>query len=128
MSIANLTPEAYQEAISKAQEDGFVVVQGSPTFLLLDLDDPASEQQYNRVLPLLQQNLAAIEYERWASKSGKLHILVQLSLPLPITTRIALQAVLGSDSVREMLSILAVSQGVEEPSLLFKPSQKHSLL
>lgn len=124
------SPEEYwtlevAAAVEQAESNGFTVVHSDPTHLLLDLDTASSVAQYNRVLPILQRHIAATEKRRWLSKSGNLHVVLELDEALPIEQRLLLQAALGSDGVREVLSLIRSKAGIKEPSKLFKPAYKH---
>lgn len=119
--MSSIAPN-YDEASAKATADGFTVYRSEPSVLLLDLDTEASVKQYAKVRPVLEQTITVLEEERWASKSGNLHIRLVLEGNLEPLHRFALQAALGSDGVREALSIAYLLEGVEEPSLLFRPN------
>ena len=110
------------EAIAKAVSDGFEVVPSDDRTLLLDLDDKSAEAEYERMLPIVQQHLPLVETGRWNSKSGGLHVKLNIGEALPAADRLLLQACLGSDGTREFLSLLRVHQGYQNPSLLFKPN------
>jgi hypothetical protein len=55
------------------------------------------------------------------SKSGKRHVTVHLGESLPAPTRILLQACLGSDRRRELLSYVGLLRGQGNPILFFRP-------
>lgn len=105
----------------QAKTDGFTVVNPAPDVLLLDLDSDAQEAQYNAMLPFVAAYLEGTkERERWRSKSGKhWHVVVQLPFGIDMASRIALQAALGSDPKREILSIALL----HSPSCLFRPQE-----
>lgn len=117
-----LGPQAVANAAEQAIEQGFEVVRSNERRLLLDLDDQPAVEAYCRVRPLLSEHFGFTTSTTWASKSGKgSHVVIELERPLPFITRIALQAALGSDGKRELLSIIRMYHGCEEPSMLFKP-------
>lgn len=112
---------------------GLVVFHSRPDLLMLDVDDP--DQKAVVLDRLLSFNREAPLYVRdslWTtSKSGKgLHLYVVLSEGLREGERLALQAALGSDPVRELLStirhLLRVAADdpfdpkLQEPSVLFE--------
>lgn len=124
-NLRRKTEKAIAEAISK----NMTVTYGSPTTLLLDLDldkDPQAEKTYKENLLMLQEFVAVIELQRWRSKSGNLHVVVQLPYPLPITERLLLQAVLGSDLKRELLGYLKLYDGSDQHNVLFRPGGNHA--
>ncbi len=116
-----LTVETDQ-AIEKAESEGFEVVKGDSTHLLLDLDTVAQKDQYTALFSMFDQKYGgACEEARWLSKSGNLHVVVKTTQEFEPMARLVLQAVLGSDPKREMLGVRRVQAGIEHFSLLFKP-------
>jgi hypothetical protein len=108
------------ENIAEAAQK-FDIVQGSPTTLLLDLDTPEALAQFERVLPKIHDNFGVTGVQTWRSKSGNTHKVVALACALTADIRVALQASLGSDGVKEALSVQRFLNGCEEPSVLFRP-------
>lgn len=115
-----LTPERLEYDLRKAAET-FDVVRSRPDLLLIDLDTPEAAAQFERVLPKVRDHFGVERVETWPSKSGNTHAAVTLSKGQPIWVRLALQAALGSDGVREVLGLTRVRNGCEEPSALFRP-------
>lgn len=122
MSEGSLSPEKFAEDIADAA-DRFDVVQSTATTLLLDLDTPEALVQFDRVLPKLAENFGPIQIDEWKSKSGNTHAKITLSSEFPIAIRLALQAALGSDGIREVLAVKRMLNGCVEPSVLFKPKE-----
>jgi hypothetical protein len=89
--------------------------------LQIDLDTPASIEQYNRMMAGFKDQLKLEEIDSWASKSGNRHVIVRFPKTLSSEMRIALQACLGSDPKREILSLMRVMSGSKYTSVLFKP-------
>jgi len=116
--------QSFQKAIDEARLAGFEVIQSSETRLLLDLDHESNLKQCAMMLSRIGPLYDLKEQARWISKSriGQ-HVVVSCK-PLPFMTRVALQACLGSDPVREALAVFLFQEGTEEPSVLFKPPQK----
>lgn len=124
MSHENSPPtrEAMVDAIGRARVEGFIVHRGTPRTLLLDLDTEAAKAQFHRVFETLAQMYDVTGVSMWASKSGNLHVRVGVKAAMSVTTRLALQASMGSDGIREILAHYRhVYEGVDEPSLLFRP-------
>ena len=115
------TPGAFEEAKHEARNKGFHVVECDDYTLLLDLDDEESKKQYSKMLPFFINLLGAKEYQRWDSKSGNLHVIVRLPKAFPLSERLAFQAILGSDPKRELFSMIGAVNGIQNPSILFKP-------
>lgn len=117
------TQAALDNAIAQAEVDGFEVVTAAPDVLLLDLDSPAAEAQFARVLPVVTEKFRVIEQTWWPSKSGNRHVRLRLAEDHAPAVRYALELALGSDGVRGALEIVQMYAGCEEPSILFKPER-----
>ena len=116
------TLEEFEASKAAARRRGFEIIEGGPRTLLLDLDSDEALRTYEEMLDLAHQYFGAKEKERWRSKSGKgWHIILETDVSLIGAERIALQACLGSDLKRELLSVADFASGIEEPSVLFKP-------
>ena len=113
-----------EQAIEAAEKEGFEIVRATNTTLLLDLDDGQSQDTYKRVRRTIEGLFGLKEQDRWPSKSGEgIHVVLSCK-PMVAAHRIALQACLGSDKVRESLVIGMLLDGVENPTVLFKPGKK----
>lgn len=121
MSGGSLCPTTLALAINEARQEGFVVEQSNDTTLLLDLDSEHAEAQFLRVLPIVDEHYGVKSVDRWASKSGNKHVKIVLHEPHDPGIRFALQACLGSDGVREVLTLVQMRNGCVEPSVLFRP-------
>jgi hypothetical protein len=120
VSDLGLTPAVFKREMEEAAEK-FDVVQSDATSLLLDLDTPEALAQYQRVLPKLLDNYDVVSTQSWLSKSGNTHVRIELGREMTLPERLALQAALGSDGVRELLSLRRFHNGIAEPSRLFRP-------
>lgn len=107
--------------ITTAEMNGFTIIRGNENTLLLDLDTPAGNVQYETMLQMVDSKFGVLSIESWKSKSGHKHVKLLIRESLPAAQRIALQAVLGSDPKRETFGVYKLTKGVPEPSLLFKP-------
>lgn len=122
--MSDLT-ESAEKASGKALEAGFTVYRSEPHLLLLDLDDHAALERFHKLFPWFQEKFpAAFIEDFWTSKSGNFHYIVSLGTSLPIEERLILQAALGSDPKREILAVFRLHEGIDEPSLLFRPPPK----
>lgn len=119
----NFTDEYVQK---KAKELNCDVMYGDPHTLLLDIDSDAAWEQFQRQLPIVCEfyNVVDNSYEVLPSKSGNRHVIVRLDATLPLTERLMLQATLGSDPRRELLSAAGFMSGQENPVVLFRPKTK----
>lgn len=113
-------------ALEKAKEQNADVVYSDPRTLLLDLDTDEGEAQYARNLPIVQEYYQVRETLSWTSKSGvHRHVMLEIGQDLSLPDRVLLQAILGSDPKREMLSMIRVAaEPGRDPntmSMLFRP-------
>lgn len=75
--------------------------------LFLDLDSTEAYEAFNQRLGTLQQYMeATVTSDRPSKTRGHRHVVVRLGRRVTAAERIALQAGLGSDPLRELLSTL----------------------
>lgn len=117
-----------EDPIIVAAAKGLVVVLPGPRELQLDIDDGESEETMTSMLAALANNGDYFTVDkRTKSAGGNTH--VYLTIPagwedLTPTLRVALQACLGSDRHRELLSLLRIVRNVPRPaSCLFEVRQ-----
>lgn len=104
-------PPNSKSAFDKAAASNMVVRLPEPNQLQIDIDDAGAYQVFQKHLCTLQSHWVVIGVEEHPSKSrgDKKHITVTLKEPVKSDTeRILLQAVLGSDGLRELLSYVQV--------------------
>lgn len=110
------------EDIRRAEENGCTVVYPEGTHLLLDLDSVEDKVRFKKTFDLLKAKLDAKILDKWISKGGTgRHVVIQVNRTLSHVERIALQAALGSDGKREIISLIRLWGGKPHPSLLFRP-------
>lgn len=127
-SDIDASPEKAQEVIAAAKADGMEVVHSDSKTLLLDIDNgkkglqwlDAQLKVFNHEAPTYKLQVS----EKYTSSGGGLHVIVESKRPISIVDRLLLQAVLGSDLRRELISYLKYLGGVEDAdvSVLFKPN------
>lgn len=110
--------------ITEARLLGFEVVFGDETHLLLDIDQPELPMVFHSLMAMAYDRFGAHIEAQWKSKSGNTHVAISLAFPMSMVERIALQAMLGSDPRKEMMSLCSHHIGVDNPVLLFKPPPK----
>ena len=128
--IKDVAKEAYeggQPIADKAFEKGLVAVLPNENELFLDIDTDEDYKIFLFHRTLLGERFFAYpEYECIPSSSGLPHRHIIVTLPFKVTQdqRIALQAALGSDRKRELLSICesidAECENHETPVTLFE--------
>lgn len=119
--VYSWSSDGYDAAVERALEAGHHVIKGDDYQLQLDLDDDQAVHRANSMMKMVSDLFGVMSVEDWRSKSGHTHRLISLEKPLPVASRIALQAALGSDPRRELLGIRGLVAGVEDPNLLFRP-------
>lgn len=109
---------AYQEA----EDDGLVVVLPTDTQLQLDIDDNRAYAIYTALVPVVDRYYTVLSVLDEPSRSGlpKRHITLTLARPVGVFERIAIQACMGSDRVRELLGVIQAMQGDPHPTLFLE--------
>ncbi len=114
-----------QRAIEEALINNLLVVYPAEDELQIDIDNEHSYLVYVKQMDIMKKYLGAIETKVEASRSGlpKRHITVKLNHSVTMLERIALQACLGSDRVRELLSLVQYQNGDPHPVLFLEKGQ-----
>jgi hypothetical protein len=110
-------------AYHQAELNGHVVVLPKDNELLIDIDSDAAEQLFHKQLTKVNEYVGVSTWTATPSKSGepeRKHIIVQLQRSIAQIERIVLQAVLGSDLRRELLSYCRWTIGDPQPTLFFE--------
>lgn len=114
-----LTTLKQEENCAAAEAAGLSVVKADDYTLQLDIDSADALNEFYARWDKFNKWFAG-EPIITRSKSNKWHITIKTLVPLSVETRIAIQACLGSDYVREMLCILRVIYNVPDPVILFE--------
>jgi hypothetical protein len=111
-----------QRAINEAKEKGLLVVFPAENELQIDIDNEHSYQMYVKQMDIVTKYVGVESFIEHPSKSGlpKRHITVRLKSPVTMIERIALQACLGSDRVREVLGYVQYKNGDPNPVLFLE--------
>lgn len=139
--------EIREHSFSAAREDGCEVIVASASQIQLDIDQPwpawasfdsnsdeagmsvlnilaaTAGDRVRDVLARLLEFVVILKWEAWASSSNNTHIMLTCSREFTPCERVALQSILGSDPMREMLNLRRVWCGAEDPIALFKPKK-----
>ena len=110
-------------AFRKAEEQDLEIVYPKINELQLDIDNQEAYDYFHQNKWILEKWFGIRAITERVSKSGgdKRHITVELGTALTTTTRILLQAVMGSDRKRELLSYIMYAKGGEKkPTLLLE--------
>jgi len=112
--------ETRQQYVDKMTELGYKIYYPENNELLIDIDTKEQYEQFKAKFSRLVKEFEDTTYSIIVSKSGypHQHIIVKMGFDLNNSERIALQAILGSDPIREMLSLFRHFNVDPFPSLL----------
>lgn len=118
----NLVCPSSKRAIDEAAKLGMDVVFPKDNQLQIDIDNNESYALYEGVRDVIAHHYGILQEEIHASKSGgeKRHLTITLLRVIDNMERIALQAALGSDRKRELLSIIQEVNGDDHPVLFLE--------
>lgn len=116
-SDPNETRDAY---VKRVEAEGFKVVFPADDELQVDIDNETHYDAFKRSWEIFSRDEPGATMEEHPSKSGlpSRHVTITLPYIVDEWQRIALQAALGSDPVRELLSAMRLQNGVR-PATLF---------
>ncbi len=111
-----------RDAEEVAAKRGLVIDRPKSNELFIDIDDAASLRVFHATVGILGALVTAFDRKPSPSgREGRFHIRVTLSRPVTgDIERIALQALLGSDRLHEVLSWRAVQAGQRDVTLFFE--------
>ena len=124
---SGLFPLESKFAYETADQFDLNVVLPKPNELQIDIDNKTSMETFNRALPVIESRFGDVKIEKQHSKSGgeKYHITVSMEKNIMSDTeRVILQACLGSDPVREILSYYRILDGETPVSMFFEKKVK----
>lgn len=111
-------------AFEQAERDGNLeVILPAANELQIDIDNEDNEQFFHQNLPKVSEYVGVYTWEEGPSRSGepeRKHITVKLNRDVTPLERILLQAVLGSDLRRELLSYCRWTIDDPHPTLFFE--------
>lgn len=112
-----------EHAAKAAKEKGLVIVLPKANELFIDIDDAEGLARFEKFFPKVRELIEVERHHIRPSPSGEkdhYHITVVFAHALFDYERIALQAILGSDPMREVLSWQRQRNGQENPTLFFE--------
>lgn len=120
--------ESSEEFIKRIEDEGFKVVYPKSNELFIDIDSEKQLETFNSHFNRLHNEFNDMKRIYYPSKSGfpRTHIIVTMPFNMSNLERIAWQAVLGSDPVRELLSMIRLTNGLEHPTLFCEPKEKNN--
>ena len=110
-------------AFEQAKKNGWDVALPKNNQLFVDIDNTQDLVRFYKLRDTLLQNWGILSTTINPSKSGipdRMHIVVNLAEQIDPITRIALQACMGSDRTREILSLVRVKTGDPHPTLFME--------
>lgn len=116
------------DAARGAQARGNVIVYPEDNELFIDIDSEQHFNTFRECWAIFKQHCASAEYIERSSPSGEkfhYHVVVKLPFMVDATERIAMQAALGSDPKREILSLVRLLLKGDTKATLFyeKPAK-----
>lgn len=111
-----------EKAFEKAQQENLDIVFPKDNELQIDIDNEHSYILFLNQLTILAKYLQLLNVEEHPSKGGSpgRHITVRLGKSFTPLERLALQAMLGSDRIRELLGFIRLYRGEQHPTLFFE--------
>ena len=114
-----------QRAINQAQIEGLEAIYPQHNELQIDIDNEHSYMLLKNQLHIVNKFIGFYNYKETPSKSGKpwkKHITLTFGYGVTFTNleRVGLQAMLGSDRVRELLSYVQAQSGDPHPTLFLE--------
>lgn len=116
-----------QNAIDRAQRENLIVVFPKDNQLFIDLDNEHSYLLFKKQWDIFKKYVdLEATFGELPSKSGlpKRHITINLSYFINELERLAFQAMLGSDRVRELLGYVQMKNGDPHPTLFLEAKPK----
>jgi hypothetical protein len=100
---------------------GCDIVAATDSQLFVDIDTEDQFEMFKKQVQMFEKHFAMRGLEVRPSKQGlpHRHVVVELAGPMPLVTRIALQACLGSDAARELISMKRALAGEKENVVVF---------
>jgi hypothetical protein len=95
-----------QDYIDRMVTNGFSMVYTRPNVLLLDLDGPEAMMQLTRNFDSFRKSYPVCKTRTWESQNHGRHVEITLQKDMDFLERLICQTYLGSDTVKEYLSML----------------------
>jgi hypothetical protein len=116
-----------EHAFAQAELSGNKVILPAPHELFVDIDNEEADATFHKNLNKVDQYVGVTGHTWKYSKSGspeRKHYVVELARDVEPVERMLLQAVLGSDLRRELLSYCRWTENDPHPTLFFEKGQK----
>jgi hypothetical protein len=113
-------------AEEQAKAKGCIIVEPKPSELFIDIDSEQDLAYFKKQIVRIELRMPCV----WrvqpspSAKAGRYHVYVDFHpRALDPWQRIAMQAVLGSDRIRELISVQRLLDGDAAPTLFFEKPQ-----
>lgn len=107
---------------AELESKGMVVVTPKPNQIFIDIDTEEQYNRYNVMFGIVSKNIASVfkvyDEPSPSNKPFHRHIIIELPFDVSEMERLVYQAVLGSDSIKEFLSLLRIYAGELPATLL----------
>lgn len=97
------------------------LVEANDSLLLIDLDSAEAVEDFHDNYEWFNERSWLGKATFWKSRNDGTHIQIELTTPRPLVERVLLQRLLGSDPVRESLTLLRIWRVGSDPVVLFRP-------
>ena len=127
--MSEIRHRTMEEAKEEAKVLGLIAVFSTPHEVFIDRDTVADKELVRGLRRVLRENGVELTKPLVArSKSGgvKRHVYYHCNKPLSILDRITIQAVLGSDPIREILSWCRAQLGEVAVTVLFETKVEYA--
>jgi hypothetical protein len=117
--------EKREDYIKRMEEQGYKIVIPTESQLQIDIDSDGHYKVYKEMIKLLLRDYESVIIEEHPSRNGLpgRHITLTIPFFVDAVQRIAWQTVLGSDPVREYLSLQRSMQGDISPTLFVEKGE-----
>lgn len=119
-----------EEYIAKMQAEGYRIVYPAPDELQIDMDTDEHFETFKHQVKILIREYPNIEYTINPSKNGLpgRHATIKMPFPMQNEERIAWQAAMGSDPIRELISLMRIKRGDNYPTIFVEIALEKGLI
>jgi hypothetical protein len=114
--MSTIQQRTVEEVTAIAEHNGLIPFLAGDNELLIDYDVKAPNNDHV-IITLEENGISIISSLQTTSKSGNQHLYYRLNRTVTVPERIALQSLLGSDPIRETLSLVRWFTGSEHEAI-----------
>lgn len=116
-----------EKYFNQVESEGKVIKIPERHQLQIDIDSEEQASIFKTNINIIRRYYDFTITEVRNSPSGGLHIYIDTPFDMDAAERIAWQAALGSDPIRELLSLVRMSNNIMYPTLLVEPKKEEDL-